>query len=224
MAYCHLFGHTFWLTTAHFGLQPLILAYNCPFWSTTACFGLQLPVFAYNHLFLSTTTCFGLQSPVLVYSHPFWSIVTCFGLQPPVLVYNHLFWSTITCFGLQPPVMTLFLLSLLLWTLELYSILSHRYEDLLISWSYRSYLDDLILAILSDLLILSSDDDPRYVSMNFTLLLTCIRHAFDPCLSLMIDMHSTHVAVQHAFTICLTCFEHMFYMCLPWGQHMDIGI
>jgi len=102
---------------------------------------------------------------------------------------------------------TLFTL-LLLWTLELYLILSYRYEDLLISWSYRSYLDDLILTILSwrsylddlrsylDLLILSSDDDPRYIS--FTLLLTCIQHAFDSCLSLTIDMHSTHVAVQFA--------------------------
>jgi len=91
-------------------------------------------------------------------------------------------------------VTTLFLLLLLLWTLELYSILSYRYEDLLISWSYRSYLD---------LLILSSDDDPRYIF--FTLLLTCIWHAFDSCLSLTIDMHSTHVAAQHAFTICFTC-------------------
>jgi len=56
------------------------------------------------------------------------------------------------------------------------------------------------------------------------LLLTCIRHAFDSCLSLTIDMHSTHVAVQHAFTLLLTCFGHTLYMCLPWGQHMDISI
>ena len=73
--------------------------------------------------------------------------------------------------------------------------------DLLISWSldhidliltilsWRSYLDDLRSYL--DLLILSSDDDPRYIS--FTLLLTCIWHAFDSCLSFMIDMHSTHV-------------------------------
>jgi len=47
------------------------------------------------------------------------------------------------------PVTTLFLLLLLLWTLELYLILSYRYEDLLISWSYQSYLDGLILMILS---------------------------------------------------------------------------
>jgi len=47
-------------------------------------------------------------------------------------------------------VTTLFLLSLLLWTFDLYLILSYRYEDLLISWSYllilsrRSYLGYLI--------------------------------------------------------------------------------
>jgi len=131
-------------------------------------------------------------------------------------------------------VMTLFLLLLLLWTFELYLILSYRYEDLLISWSYLwSYLDDLILAILSiDLrsylliswsyhLMMIQD---TFLYMNFTLLLTCIWHAFDLCLSLTIDMHSTHVAAQHAFTLHLTCFEHTFYMCIPWGQHMDISI
>jgi len=52
-------------------------------------------------------------------------------------------------FSVLPTVTTLFLLLLLLWTLELYLILSYRSLDLLISWSYRSYLDDLILAILS---------------------------------------------------------------------------
>jgi len=54
-----------------------------------------------------------------------------------------------------------------------------------------------------------------FLYMNFTLLLTCIQHAFDLCLSLTINMHSTHVAAQHAFTLHLTCFEHTFYMCLP---------
>jgi len=54
-----------------------------------------------------------------------------------------------------------------------------------------------------------------FLYINFTLLLTCIRHAFDSCLSLTIDMHSTHVAAQHAFTLLLTCFGHTLYMCLP---------
>ena len=36
-----------------------------------------------------------------------------------------------------------------------------------------------------------------FLYMNFTLLLTCIRHAFDSCLSLMIDMHRrTHGAIN----------------------------
>jgi len=99
----------------------------------------------------------------------------------------------------------------------------------LISWStilsldLRSYLliYDLILISWSYHLMMIQD---MFLYMNFTLLLTCIQHAFDSCLSLMIDMHSTHVAVQHAFTLHLTCFGHTLYMCLPWGQHMDISI
>ena len=126
-------------------------------------------------------------------------------------------------------VTTLFLLLLLLWTFELYLILSYRYEDILISWSYllilswRSYLliYDLILISWSYHLMMIQD---MFLYINFTLLLTCIRHAFDSCLSLTINMHSTHVAAQHAFTLLLTCFGHTLYMCLPWGQHMDISI
>jgi len=98
-----------------------------------------------------------------------------------------------------------------------------------ISWSYlliiswRSYLliYDLILISWSYHLMMIQD---MFLYMNFTLLLTCIRHALDSCLSLTIDMHSTHVAAQHAFTLHLTCFGHTFYMCVPWGQHMDISI
>jgi len=122
-------------------------------------------------------------------------------------------------------VTTLFLLWLLLWTFELYLILSYRYEDLLISWSYLlilsqlSYLGDLISWSYHLMMI-----QDTFLYMNFTLLLTCICHAFDLCLSLTINMHSTHVAQQHAFTLHLTCFGHTFYMCLPWGQHMDISI
>jgi len=98
---------------------------------------------------------------------------------------------------------------LLLWTLELYLILSYRYEDLLISWSYRSYLNDLILAILSldlrsylDLLILSSDDDPRYVSLHYYL------HAFD-------------MPLTHVFHWWSTCILHMLLhnMLLPYIWH-----
>jgi len=94
--------------------------------------------------------------------------------------------------------------------------------DMKISWSLDLF--DLISTILSwrsyHLMMIQD----MFLYINFTLLLTCIRHAFDSCLSLTINMHSTHVAVQHAFTICLTCFEHTLYMCLPWGQHMDISI
>jgi len=98
-----------------------------------------------------------------------------------------------------------------------------------ISWSYflilswRSYLliYDIILISWSYHLMMIQD---TFLYMNFTLLLTCIWHAFDSCLSLTIDMHSTHVAAQHAFTLHLTCFGHTLYMCLPWGQHMDISI
>ena len=124
-------------------------------------------------------------------------------------------------------VMTLFLLLLLLWTLELYLILSYRYEDLLISWSYWSYPNDLILAILShdlrsylDLLILSSDDDPWYVSLHELYIitymhLTCLwfmsfiddRHAFytcccATCFYLTLDMLWTYVL--HVFALRTT--------------------
>jgi len=172
---------------------------------------------------LTINATFSEFSPVNSHTSSTWLLILVTIPQDPLQTPSPalIFWKTITghptfnsnlCRGspeeFKHPVTTLFLLLLLLWTLELYLILSYRYEDLLISWSYRSYLDDLILAILSwrsylDLLILSSIDDPRYVS--FTLLLTCIQHAFDSCLSLTIDMHSTHVAAQQAFTICFTC-------------------
>jgi len=74
------------------------------------------------------------------------------------------------------------------WSLDHIDLISTIYDLILISWSYHQMMiQDMFLYI------------------KFTLLLTCIRHAFDSCLSLMIDMHSTHVAVQHAFTICFTC-------------------
>ena len=107
-------------------------------------------------------------------------------------------------------VTTLFLLLLLLWTFELYLILSYRYEDLLISWSYL-----LILSL--DLLILSSDDDPRYVSLYIItyMHLTCLwlmsfidnRHAFYTCCAatcfyLTLDMLWTHIL--HVFTLRTT--------------------
>jgi len=132
---------------------------------------------------------------------------THFG-HPQAVSTHHQLFQPITSF--QPSVTTLFLLLLLLWTFELYLILSYRYDDLLISWSYllilswRSYLliYNFILISWSYHLMMIQD---MFLYINFTLLLTCIWHAFDSCLSLMIDMHSTHVAAQHAFTICFTC-------------------
>jgi len=124
-------------------------------------------------------------------------------------------------------VTTLFLLLLLLWTFELYLILSWSLDH--ISWSYllilswRSYLLIYDLSWSLDLIIWWWSKI-RFFIWTLHLLLTCIRHAFDSCLSLTIDMHSTHVAAQHAFTLLLTCFGHTLYMCLPWGQHMDISI
>jgi len=108
-------------------------------------------------------------------------------------------------------VTTLFLLWLLLWTFELYLILSYRYEDLLISWSYllilsrRSYLD---------LLILSSDDDPRYVSLYELYIITYMHLT---CLWLM-----SFIDDQHAFytCCCATCFYPMFDMLWTYILHM----
>ena len=108
-------------------------------------------------------------------------------------------------------VMTLFLLWLLLWTFEFYLILSYRYEDLLISWSYllilsrRSYLD---------LLILSSDDDPRYVSLYELYIITYMHLT---CLWLM-----SFIDDQHAFytCCCATCFYPMFDMLWTYILHM----
>jgi len=117
------------------------------------------------------------------------------------------------------------LLLLLFWTFELYLILSYWYEDLLISWSYLLIISlDLILAILSldlrsylDLLILSSDDDPRYVSSYIITYMhsTCLwlmsfiddRHAFytcccTTCFYLTLDMLWTHIL--HVFTLRTT--------------------
>ena len=77
--------------------------------------------------------------------------------------------------------------------------------DMKISWSLDHI--DLILAILSRRSTILSWSLDLIIRWWFlvTLLLTCIQHAFDSCLSLTIDMHSTHVAAQHAFTICFTC-------------------
>jgi len=96
----------------------------------------------------------------------------------------------------QKNVTTLFLLLLLLWTFELYLILSYRYEDLLISWSYLLILS-LDLRSYLDLLILSSDDDPRYVSSYI------ITYMHSTCLWLM-----SFIDDQHAFytCCCATCF------------------
>ena len=94
--------------------------------------------------------------------------------------------------------------------------------DLLISWSYRSYLDDLILAILSrwsTILCWSLDLIIRWWSkIHFFYFIT---YMHSTCLWLM-----SFIDDWHAFytCCCATCFYHMFYMCLPWGQHMNISI
>jgi len=120
-------------------------------------------------------------------------------------------------------VTTLFLLLLLLWTFELYLILSYRYEDLLISWSYllilswQSYLGNLILAILSldlrsylDLLILSSDDDPRYISLYELYIITYMHltHVFhwrSTCILHMLLCNMLLPYIWHALDTCFTC-------------------
>jgi len=175
------------------------------------------------------------------------------GWGPAANRLDHMRWNP--CLS-KRSVTTLFLLLLLLWTFELYLILSYRYEDLLISWSYLLILSfDLILAILSlswstilsldprsyllihdliswsmilsldlwsclDLLIISSDDDPRYVSLYELYIITymhstCLwlmsfiddRHAFytcccTTCFYLTLDMLWTHIL--HVFTLRTT--------------------
>jgi len=90
-------------------------------------------------------------------------------------------------------VTTLFLLLLLLWTFELYLILSNRYKNLLMSWSYLLILSWRSYLLIYDLILISWSYHLMMIQDTFlyTLLLTCIQHAFDSCLSLMIDMHST---------------------------------
>ena len=115
-------------------------------------------------------------------------------------------------------VTTFFLLLLLLWTFELYLILSRRsYLGDLISWSTILSLD---LRSYLDLLIISSDDDPRYVSLYELYIITymhstCLwlmsfiddRHAFytcccATCFYLTLDMLWTHIL--HVFTLRTT--------------------
>jgi len=135
-------------------------------------------------------------------------------------------------FGQMVSVTTLFLLLLLLWTFELHLILSYRYEDLLISWSYLLIISfDLILAILSldprsyllihDLISWSLDliiwwwSKIRFFYFITYMHSTCLwlmsfiddRHAFytcccATCFYLTLDMLWTHVL--HVFTLRTT--------------------
>ena len=102
-------------------------------------------------------------------------------------------------------VTTLFLLLLLLWTFELYLILSYRYEDILISWSYLLILS-LDLRSYLDLLILSSDDDPRYVSLYELYIYY---------------LHACDMLLTHVFHWRSTCILHMLLcnMLLPYSWH-----
>ena len=123
-------------------------------------------------------------------------------------------------------VTTLFLLLLLLWTLELYLILSYRSLDhidlILTILSWRSYLDDLILAILSRrsmILSWSLDLFIRWWSkIHFFYFITYMHLTCLWLMSFIYDWHAFYTCY------CATCFYHMFYTCLPWGQHMDISI
>ena len=105
---------------------------------------------------------------------------------------------------------TLFTL-LLLWTLELYLILSYRYEDLLISWSYLSYLNDLISTILS------LDLRSYHLMMIQDMFLYIITYMHSTCLWLM-----SFIDDQHAFytCCCTTCFYSSLQNC-PNVWHVE---
>jgi len=109
----------------------------------------------------------------------------------------------------QATVTTLFLLSLLLWTLELYSILSYRYEDLLISWSYRSYLGDLIWSL--DLIIWWWSKICFFISTlhyylhAFDMPLTHVFHWWLTCILHMLLRNMLLPYTWHALNICFTC-------------------
>jgi len=99
-------------------------------------------------------------------------------------------------------VTTLFLLWLLLWTFELYLILSYRYKDLLISWSYllilsrRSYLGDFIS--WSTILSWSLDLIIRWWSKThfFIWTLHYYLHAFDMPLTYVFHWQSVKLGVR----------------------------
>jgi len=113
-------------------------------------------------------------------------------------------------------VTTLFLLLLLLWTFELYLILSYRYEDILISWSYllilswRSYL--LIYDLISWSYHLMMIQD-MFLYMNFTF----ITYMHSTCLWLM-----SFIDDQHAFYTC--CCATCFYLTLDmlWTHALHV--
>ena len=113
------------------------------------------------------------------------------------------------------PVTTLFLLWLLLWTFELYLILSYRYKDLLIL-SQRSYLGDLISwsTILSwslDLIIWWWSKicyfiwTLHYYLHAFDMPLTYVFHWWSTCIPHMLRSNMLLPYVWHALDIHFTC-------------------
>ena len=126
-------------------------------------------------------------------------------------------------------VTTLFLLLLLLWTFVLYLILSYRYEDILISWSYLLIISlDLILAILSldqrsylliyDLILISWSYHLMMIQDTFLYInFTFITYMHLTCLWLM-----SFIDDRHAFytCCCTTCFYHMLDMLWTYVLHV----
>jgi len=140
----------------------------------------------------------------------------------------------------QAVVTTLFSLSLLLWTFELYLILSYRYEDILISWSYllilsrRSYLGDLISWSLdhiswSTILSWSLDHIIWWWSKIrfFIWTLHYYLHAFDMPLTYVFHWRSTYILHMLLRNTLLPYTWHALnthFTCVYLGQHIDISV
>jgi len=101
-----------------------------------------------------------------------------------------------------------FLLWLLLWTFELYLILSYRYEDLLISWSYLLILSWRSYLLIYDLILISWSYHLMMIQDTFYELYI-ITYMHLTCLWLM-----SFIDDQHAFytCCCATCFYLTFDM------------
>ena len=107
----------------------------------------------------------------------------------------------------QPTVTTLFLLLLLLWTFELYLILSYRYKDLLIisldliSWyTILSWSLDLIIWWWSKICLFI-----HYYLHAFDMPLTHVFHWRSTCILHMLLRNMLLPYTWHALNICFTC-------------------